>query len=110
MENDLYGILGLKKNSSLDDIKKAYRRLAMKYHPDKNNEPGAEAMFKKISDANEILSDPEKRNIYDEYGLEGLERMSVRGGGVDPMEELIRRMHGGGRKGPVAQMQHEITL
>jgi curved DNA-binding protein len=66
---DYYKILGVPKNASTDDIKKAYRKLAKQYHPDKN--PGdkvAEAKFKEITEANEVLSDPEKRKYYDQLG------------------------------------------
>jgi len=66
---DYYKILGVAKTASQDEIKKAYRKLAMKYHPDKN--PGdkvAEEKFKEIGEANEVLSDPEKRKLYDQLG------------------------------------------
>lgn len=66
---DYYKILGLSKTASTEDIKKAYRKLARKYHPDLN--PGnkeAEKKFKEINEANEVLSDPEKRKKYDQYG------------------------------------------
>ncbi len=66
---DYYSILGLDKNASADDIKKAYRKLARKYHPDVNpNNAEAHAKFQQINEANEVLSDPEKRKKYDEYG------------------------------------------
>lgn len=66
---DYYSILGLNKNASADDIKKAYRKLARKYHPDVNpNNAEAHAKFQQINEANEVLSDPEKRKKYDEYG------------------------------------------
>jgi len=69
MENkDYYKILGVSKDASEEDIKKAYRRLALQYHPDKNKSPEAEEKFKEINEAYEVLSDPEKRRIYDQFG------------------------------------------
>ncbi|CAI7934851.1 Hypothetical predicted protein [Podarcis lilfordi] len=69
----LYCILGLEKGASSEDIKKAYRKLALKYHPDKNPEnPEAAEKFKEINNANTTLSDENKRRIYDEYGSMGL--------------------------------------
>lgn len=66
---DYYSILGINKNASADDIKKAYRKLARKYHPDVNpNDSAAHAKFQQINEANEVLSDPEKRKKYDTYG------------------------------------------
>lgn len=68
-EKNLYEILGVSKDASQDDIKKQYRRLARKYHPDVNpGDTSAEARFKEISSAFEVLSDPEKRKMYDEFG------------------------------------------
>ncbi|CAN4078886.1 unnamed protein product [Withania somnifera] len=71
---DYYKILQVDKNAKDDDLKKAYRKLAMKWHPDKNpnNKKEAEAKFKQISEAYEVLSDSQKRAIYDQYGEEGL--------------------------------------
>jgi curved DNA-binding protein len=66
---DYYKILGIEKNASADDIKKAYRKLARKHHPDLNpNNKEAHKLFQQINEANEVLSDPEKRKKYDEYG------------------------------------------
>jgi molecular chaperone DnaJ len=76
-KRDYYEILGLERDASEDEIKKAYRRLAIKYHPDKNpGDKNAEEAFKEATEAYEILKDPEKRQIYDRYGHDGL-----RGGG-----------------------------
>ncbi|KAF3451431.1 hypothetical protein FNV43_RR07526 [Rhamnella rubrinervis] len=71
---DYYKVLKVDKSAKDDDLKKAYRKLAMKWHPDKNpnNKKEAEAKFKEISEAYEVLSDPQKRAIYDQYGEEGL--------------------------------------
>ncbi|CAN1354819.1 DnaJ homolog subfamily B member 13 [Linum perenne] len=71
---DYYKVLQVERNASDDDLKKAYRKLAMKWHPDKNpnDKKDAEAKFKKISEAYEVLSDPQKRAVYDQYGEEGL--------------------------------------
>ncbi|KVI04275.1 hypothetical protein Ccrd_017408 [Cynara cardunculus var. scolymus] len=71
---DYYKILQVDKNAKDEDLKKAYRKLAMKWHPDKNpnNKKDAEAKFKQISEAYDVLSDPQKRAVYDQYGEEGL--------------------------------------
>ena len=72
MPRDYYEVLGVGRTATADEIKKAYRKLAQKYHPDKN--PGdkqAEAKFKELNEAHEILSDPKKRQLYDQYGHAG---------------------------------------
>ena len=71
---DYYKVLGVDKKASQDEIKKAYRVLAVKHHPDKNpdNKEVSEETFKKIGDAYAVLSDPEKRNMFDTYGKEGM--------------------------------------
>lgn len=69
-DKDYYGILGVKKNASADDIRKAFRKLARKYHPDVNpGDKSAEEKFKQLSEANDVLSDPKKRKIYDQLGF-----------------------------------------
>lgn len=68
MKRDYYEILGLNKDASDDDIKKAYRKLAKKFHPDVNKEEGADKKFQEINEANEVLSDPDKRAKYDMFG------------------------------------------
>lgn len=70
---DYYEILGVSRNASKEEIKQAYRRLALKYHPDRNKSPDAEEKFKLISEAYAVLSDDEKRKLYDMYGHAGLE-------------------------------------
>lgn len=71
--DSLYKVLGLEKGASPEDIKKAYRKMALKHHPDKNpDNPEAAEKFKEINNANSILSDENKRKIYDEYGSMGL--------------------------------------
>lgn len=71
MGKDYYGILGIQKDASEEDIKKAYRKQALRYHPDKNKSPGAEDKFKEIAEAYDVLSDPKKKDIYDRFGEEG---------------------------------------
>ncbi|KAJ7945418.1 Chaperone protein dnaJ [Quillaja saponaria] len=71
-DTDFYSALGVSRNASKSEIKSAYRKLARSYHPDVNKEPGAEQKFKDISNAYEVLSDDEKRSIYDRYGEAGL--------------------------------------
>lgn len=70
-EESYYDILGVKKDASEKEINRAYRKLAAKYHPDINHEPGAEEKFKKINEAHEVLSDPQKRAQYDQFGSAG---------------------------------------
>lgn len=72
MGKDYYKTLGIEKGAKDEDIKKAYRKLALKYHPDKNKTPGAEEKFKEVAEAYEVLSDKKKREVYDRYGEEGL--------------------------------------
>ncbi|KAK2815863.1 hypothetical protein Q5P01_026330 [Channa striata] len=84
MGKDYYDILGIKKGASEDDIKKAYRKQALRYHPDKNKSAGAEEKFKEIAEAYDVLSDPKKKEIYDRYGEEGLKGGGPAGGGGGP--------------------------
>ena len=98
--NSLYDTLGVNKNASADDIKKAYRRLARKYHPDINKEKGAEEKFKEINAAYEILSDEKKRAQYDQYGdsmfgNQSFHDFSKNAGNVD-MDEILKDLFGGG--------------
>ncbi len=82
MEQDYYTILGVGKSASADEIKKAYRKLAMKYHPDRNpDDKEAEDHFKETAEAYEVLGDLEKRKIYDRYGADGLRSSGYSGPG-----------------------------
>ena len=72
-KRDYYEVLGVSKNATPDEIKKAYRKLAMKYHPDVNKDPGAEDKFKEINEAYEVLSDEQKRQTYDQFGHAGMD-------------------------------------
>ncbi|XP_052655950.1 dnaJ homolog subfamily B member 1 isoform X1 [Harpia harpyja] len=72
MGKDYYRTLGLSRGASGEDVRKAYRRQALRFHPDKNKEPGAEERFKEVAEAYDVLSDPKKREIFDKYGEEGL--------------------------------------
>ena len=81
-KRDYYEILGVDKGASKDEIKKAYRKIAIKYHPDKNpNNKEAEEMFKEAAEAYEVLSNDEKRQRYDRFGHQGVGGAGGYGGG-----------------------------
>ncbi len=81
-KTDYYEVLGVAKNATRDDIKKAYRKVAVKYHPDRNpGDSSAEDMFKAAAEAYEVLSDDQKRQAYDQFGFAGVDGMSGNGGG-----------------------------
>ena len=95
MTANYYTLLGVDKHVSEQQLKKAYRKLAMKYHPDKNQgNVDASEKFKEISQAYDTLSDPEKRSIYDKYGEEGVQQMEGGGRPVDPTD-IFAQMFGG---------------
>src|SRR3954453_1217489 len=120
MARDLYAVLGVPKTASADDIKKTYRKLASKLHPDKN--PGnkqAEAQFKEVNHAYDVLGDEKKRSLYDEFGEEALrdsfdpsrareyQRWARQPGGVPGrqgvpfnIEDLFQNAGGGGAGAP----------
>lgn len=111
-EKDFYSVLGVPREATKDQIKEAYRKLAMQYHPDRNKSPGAEEKFKEISEAYAVLSDDEKRRQYDAYGREGFyQRYSTedifrgadfgdifRGMGFGGFDDLFAQFFGGGAR------------
>eukprot|EP00268_Persea_americana_P018818 TRINITY_DN1961_c0_g1_i2.p1 TRINITY_DN1961_c0_g1~~TRINITY_DN1961_c0_g1_i2.p1 ORF type:complete len:451 (-),score=87.52 TRINITY_DN1961_c0_g1_i2:362-1714(-) len=102
-ESDFYSVLGVSKNASKSEIKSAYRKLARSYHPDVNKDSGAEQKFKDISNAYEVLSDDEKRSLYDKYGEAGLKGAGMGMGDFsnpfDLFESLFEGMGGMGGMG-----------
>jgi molecular chaperone DnaJ len=102
-KRDYYDVLSVAKDASKDDIKKSYRRLAMKFHPDRNkNDTGAEKKFKEAKEAYEALSDSSKRETYDRFGHDGLSQTrgssSAEGFG-DIFGDVFGDIFGGGRSG-----------
>ncbi len=106
-KRDYYEVLGVTKDATDADIKRAYRKLAAQYHPDVNHEPDAEQRFKEINEANEILSDPEKRARYDQFGFAGVDpnfNPNAAGGnpfgdfgGFSGFSDIFGDLFGGGR-------------
>lgn len=87
-KRDYYEVLGVNKNASDDEIKRAYRKLAAKYHPDVNHEPGAEEKFKEINEANEVLSNADSRAKYDQFGFAGVDPNFNAGAGGNPFGDF----------------------
>ena len=117
-KQDYYELLGVEKSASEADIKKAYRRLAMKYHPDRNpDNKEAEAKFKEINEANDVLSDTKKRQAYDQFGHAGVDGNQMGGGAGgfggggfgDAFGDIFSDLFGGGggRGGQRGHQQHQ---
>ena len=125
-KRDYYEVLGVSRDADPQEMKKAYRKLAMEYHPDHNKEPDAEDKFKELSEAYGVLSDPEKRSRYDRGGFAGLDGMSSEdiysninfgdifggGGGGSIFDDIFGFGRGGRRRGPApgSDVEVEITV
>jgi DnaJ-class molecular chaperone len=88
-KKDYYNILDVSKNASTQEIKQAYRKMALKYHPDKNKSKDAEAKFKQVNQAYEVLSDPEKRKTYDQFGHAAFDQ-AAQAGGQGPFSQAYK--------------------
>ena len=94
-KRDYYEVLGIKKDASDEEIKKAFRKLAVKYHPDKNkDDKDAEEKFKEINDAYQILGDKEKREKYDKYGFDGLDDSMFNGTDMSDFNDILGGLFG----------------
>lgn len=103
-KRDYYDVLGVSKSASKDELKKAYRKLSKQYHPDINQEPGADEKFKEIAEAYEVLSDDQKRAQYDQFGHAGMNGGAGFGGGQGDFgfggfEDIFNAFFGGGGGG-----------
>src|SRR3954468_19585131 len=100
-KRDYYEIIRVERDASGDEIKRAYRKLAVKFHPDKNpNDPHAEEKFKELGEAYDVLIDPDKRAAYDRFGHAAFAQGSAgRGGGFHDPFDIFREVFGGGGGG-----------
>ncbi|MCX8066476.1 MAG: DnaJ domain-containing protein, partial [Anaerolineae bacterium] len=117
-KRDYYEVLGVSRNATQDEIKRAYRQLARKYHPDVSTEPDAEARFKEINEAYQVLSDPDRRAAYDRFGHAGPPGVGFDFGFRDPFE-IFEEVFGvdfgfrtGRRRGPRrgADLRYDLHL
>lgn len=119
-KQDYYDILGLPRNSGADDIKKAYRRLAMQYHPDRNRDAAAETRFKEVTEAYEVLSDPDRRAMYDRFGHSAAQNENFARGfdgfGFGGLGDIFDAFFGGAaqraQRGPIrgADLRRNLTI
>ncbi len=123
-KRDYYEVLGVQKNASADELKKSYRRLAMKYHPDRNpDNENAESQFKEAKEAYEVLKEPQKRAAYDQFGHAGVDASMGGGGGAGfgggfgDIGDIFESVFGGGVRGGGGQrafrgsdLRYDLTL
>jgi len=124
-KRDYYEVLGVARGANDDELKRAFRKLARQYHPDVNKEPAAEAMFKEIGEAYEVLSDPQKRQVYDQYGHAGLDNNAAGGfqgfEGFGSFADIFEQFdtifggqtgRGGARRGPQrgADLRYDLAI
>lgn len=118
-KRDYYDVLGVSRNADSDDIRKAFRRLARQFHPDVSKEDNAEARFKEVNEANEILSDPDKRRLYDQFGhnMPGAGGPGTGAAGFGGIEEIFetffggsQRAGGGRRRARGADLRYDLQL
>ncbi len=102
-KRDYYEVLGVNRSASADEIKRAYRKLAMQYHPDRNSDGNATAKFKEINEAYEVLSDDEKRSVYDRFGHAGMRGFSSDFTGFSGFSDIFEDLFGGFARSSAAQ-------